>query len=73
MCRALPLPGAKVTAEFSDLFEFKQVAKSKSDAELQAKFKKAKAQLERYAEKGWRGVAVCFRGNKDFLIEVKQF
>lgn len=67
------LPGAKVMAEFQDLFEFKQVAKKAKEAEFEAKFKEAKEQIKHYTPKGWRGVAVCFRGDKDYKIDVQHF
>ncbi len=67
------LPNAKVMAEFQDLFEIKQVPKSATDTELNAKLKEAETQMQRYAEKGWRGIIVCFRGNKDYRIEVQLF
>ncbi len=57
----------------TDLFELKQVPKSATDEALQKKFEEAKTQLQKYKTgryKNWRGIAVCFRGNKDFLMEI---
>ncbi len=57
----------------TDLFELKQVPKSATNEALQKKFEEAKTQLQKYKTgkyKNWRGIAVCFRGNKDFLMEI---
>ena len=65
--------GAKVYAHFNDLFELKQVPKSASDTEFETKFREAKSDIKKYRTgpfADWRGVAVCFRGNKDYKIEV---
>lgn len=67
MCRSLPK--VNVHTPIKDIFEIKQVAKSTSDSEFIKKFIEAKNQLSKYLEKEWRGVAVCFRGNKDYLVE----
>ena len=64
------LPDAKVMAKFQDLFEIKQVPKSATNAEFEAMFNNAKTQLNKYLLKDWRGIAVCFRGNKDYKIEI---
>ncbi|MBI4646554.1 MAG: AAA family ATPase [Bacteroidia bacterium] len=67
------LPGAKVQAEIKDIFEIKQVPKSATNAQLEAKFSECKQQLAQYKTgkyKDWCGVAVCFRGNKDYKVEV---
>ena len=66
-------PGAKVMCELHDLFEIKCVAKNASDAKLLAKLKEAKSQMQDYLTgdyANWRGIAVCFRGNKDFKYQV---
>ncbi|MBU0765427.1 MAG: AAA family ATPase, partial [Bacteroidetes bacterium] len=67
------LPGSKVQTVINDLFEIKRVPKSASNAELETKFNECKQQLSQYKTgkyKDWRGVAVCFRGNKDFRVEL---
>ncbi|MBI4646193.1 MAG: hypothetical protein HY738_06235 [Bacteroidia bacterium] len=56
-----------------DLFEIKRVPKSATDKELNAMFDQGKQQLQSYLKgeyKTWRGVVVCFRGNKDYRIEI---
>ncbi|MBI4648894.1 MAG: AAA family ATPase [Bacteroidia bacterium] len=67
------LSGARVQAEIKDIFEIKQVPKSATNAQLEAKFNECKLQLAQYKTgkyKDWRGVAVCFRGNKDYRVEM---
>ncbi|MBI4649328.1 MAG: PD-(D/E)XK nuclease domain-containing protein [Bacteroidia bacterium] len=66
------LPGAKVQTKIRDIFELKCVPKSASNAEFETIFKECKRQLAQYKTgqyNDWRGVAVCFRGNKDYKIE----
>ena len=67
------LPGARVAAQLQDLFELKRVAKHAKEAEFAAQFHSAKDEMKLYKTGDfaqWRGVAVCFRGNKDFRMEV---
>jgi len=66
-------PNTKAPVQIHDLFELKQVAKGKSDTEFKAQFEKAKAQVLNYKTgdyANYRAIAVCFRGNTDYLIEV---
>jgi len=65
------LPKAKVMAHFQDLFEFKQVPKSAKDGVFESKFNETVEHVKRYTPAGWRGIAVCFRGNLDYKIEIK--
>jgi hypothetical protein len=65
------LPGELV--KLQDLIEIKRVPKSATDAELKAKFDEAVSQVLAYRTgdyKDFRAVAVCFRGNKDYLLKV---
>ncbi len=67
------LHNAEVQHELHDIFEIKQVAKGKSDAVLEQKFKEVKKQAKKHLVgdyKKWRTIAVCFRGNKDYKIEI---
>jgi hypothetical protein len=59
--------------ELRDLIEIKRVPKSAGDAELEAKFKEANDQVLGYRTgdySGFRAVALCFRGNKDYRLKV---
>ncbi len=59
--------------QLHDLFELKRVPKDAKENEFEAKFEKAKAQVLKYKTGDYahfRAVAVCFRGNLDFKIEV---
>jgi hypothetical protein len=59
--------------ELKDLIEIKRVPKSAGDAELEAKFKQANDQVFAYRTgdySGFRAVALCFRGNKDYKLKV---
>jgi hypothetical protein len=59
--------------ELKDLIEIKRVPKSATDAELKAKFKEAEDQVFRYRAgdySGFRAVALCFRGNKDYKLKI---
>ena len=67
------LPGADVRCELHDIFELKQVPKSASDTVFNTKFKEATTQIKKYLTgdyKNWRGIIVCFRGNKDYKIKI---
>ena len=67
------LPQARVRYELQDIFELKQVPKKATEAEFNQKFNEAKTQLQKYLTadyKKWRGIAVCFRGNKDYKIQL---
>jgi hypothetical protein len=67
-------PNQKLTPmQLHDIFEIKRVPKHASDEEFETKFCEVKAQAIRcksgeYAN--FRCVAVCFRGNWDFKMEV---
>ncbi len=66
-------PGAKVRCNISDLFELKRVKKDASDSELKTKLKEGVSQMQKYLQDEyvhWRGVVVCFRGNKDYVTEI---
>lgn len=67
------LDGARVRCVLKDLFELKQVPKSASDAQFEAKLNEARNDMKKYltgAFANWRGVVVCFRGNKDYKVEI---
>jgi hypothetical protein len=67
------LPNAQVNARFQNLFEVKWVPKSASASKFEAKFRSAQKDIAGYQTGDythWRGIAVCFRGNLDFKIEV---
>jgi len=66
-------PNTKVAIPISDIFEIKQVGKTATDAELNTKFEEAKAQVLKYKTadyQNFRLIAICFRGNLDFKMEV---
>ena len=66
-------PGANVRHELQDIFEIKQVPKGTSDVVFEHKFQEGILQLQKYRTgeyKDWRGIAVCFRGNKDYKIMI---
>ena len=66
-------PDAKVPCHLNDLFELKRVPKTASDAEFEQKHKEGIVQMKKYLcgqYADWRGIAVCFRGNKDFKIKI---
>jgi hypothetical protein len=70
---AKSFPGARVQHHLNDLFELKQVPKNATDAELNAKYKEAVSDMEKYRTgeyTQWRGIAVCFRGNRDYKIKI---
>jgi len=57
----------------NDLFEIKQVSKNAKEDVFVAKFEEAKKQVLKYRigeYSHFRAVAICFRGNKDYKIEV---
>jgi len=63
---------ARVPLVINDLIEVKRVAKSASDAAFKNKFEEGVKQMKKYKTKEFkhfRGIVVCFRGNKDFLVE----
>jgi len=69
------LTDAIVSKEIHDLFELKCVPKSANEKVFTSKFDEAKNDIENYCTgdyKDWRGIAVCFRGNLDYKISVKQ-
>ena len=66
-------PHSRAPQQIHDLFEIKRVAKGDSDALLNAKFTEAIDDIKHYRTgeyATWRGIAVCFRGNTDYKIEV---
>jgi hypothetical protein len=66
-------PGAHVRYNLNDLFELKRVSKKATDQELQAEFDKGMVQMKTYLTgnfSAFRGVVVCFRGNKDFMMNL---
>lgn len=61
-----------VAVPLAELIEIKRVPKSATDAELSAQFEKAKEQALKYKTgefKEFRTSAICFRGNRDYLME----
>jgi hypothetical protein len=65
-------PGAAVRAPLRELIEIKRVKKSASDQKLESKLAEGVTQVAGYRSgdySDWRGVAVCFRGNKDYRLE----
>lgn len=70
MVKSLKHPGAPVP--LVELIEIKRVPKSATDAEFKAQFEKAKEQAAKYPAgdyKAFRTTAICFRGNRDYLLE----
>ena len=67
-------PGAdRAPTPLADVFEIKRVHKEASDAELRQGFEDCAEQARRHRSgpfAAFRAVAVCFRGNKDFLFGV---
>ena len=66
-------PGAKVRCNISDLFELKRVKKDASDSELKTKLNEGVSQMQKYLQDEyvhWRGVVICFHGNKDYVTEI---
>jgi len=66
-------PKAKVRHQLQYIFELKQVPKSASDKIFEQKFEETKTQVQKHLTgeyKAWRGIAVCFRGNKDYKIGI---
>ncbi|MBU0765576.1 MAG: AAA family ATPase [Bacteroidetes bacterium] len=66
-------PKSTTSLQVTDLFEIKRVPKSATDKNFSAKFEEGKQQMQLYRQgryKNWRGIVVCFRGNKDYRIEV---
>lgn len=66
-------PHSRAPQKMNDLFELKQVAKGDSDAKLNAKLQEAINDIKQYRTgeyANWRGIAVCFRGNSDYIIKV---
>jgi len=59
--------------QIHDLFEIKRVPKHANDQEFETKFEETKTQLLGYKTGNyayWRCVAICFRGNLDYKIEI---
>jgi hypothetical protein len=68
-------PGADVRCRLSDFIEIKRVAKGASDKEFAEKVRQGKEQMNKYLTgdyQGWRGIVVCFRGNKDYKINIQE-
>ena len=66
-------PDAEVRHPINDIFEIKRVKKSATEKEFESKFTEGKTQIRKYLTgkyKDWRGVVVCFRGNKDYKIKI---
>jgi len=66
-------PHAAPPRAIADLFEIKQVPKGAGDPALLARLREAVEQIRAYKTgpyAQWRGVAVCFRGNRDFRFEI---
>ena len=66
-------PAAGVRCRLLDLIEIKRVPKGASDREFDGKVHQGKEQMKKYLTgdyKGWRGIVVCFRGNKDYKINI---
>jgi len=66
-------PHSQAPQKMNDLFEIKRVSKDTKDVAFRRKFKEAKEQIQKYRTgeyATWRGIAVCFRGNTDYKIEV---
>ena len=66
-------PGARVRHKLNDIFEIKQVPKSAKETEFNTQFEAVKKQAKKHLTadyKNWRAVAICFRGNKDYKIEI---
>jgi len=66
-------PNLMAPIQIHDLFEIKQVPKSATDTELETQLEKAKQQLINYKTGDYadfRGIAICFRGNLDYKIEI---
>ena len=67
------LSNAKTQAEFKYLVELKRVPKYADDKELEIKFAEAKKQVLAYRTgeyADYTAVAICFRGNKDYKMEI---
>jgi len=59
--------------QLHDLFELKRVPKGAKDEEFEAEFEACKTQVLKYRTGDYahfRAIAICFRGNADFLIDV---
>ncbi|MCP4130614.1 MAG: AAA family ATPase [bacterium] len=72
---ARTLPAADVDAPFEFLMEIKRVPKSASQTVFDSKFNEAKSQVKKYQTgeyKYFTAVAVCFRGNKDYKIDIEE-
>lgn len=67
------LPKARVRAEFEVFAEIKQVPKNATNNALQTKFEEAVEQVMKYKTgeyANFKGLAICFRGNKDYLMKI---
>jgi len=66
-------PNTMAPIQIHDLFEIKRVPKHADEHEFEAKFEEAKTQLLNYKigeYSEWRAIAICFRGNLDYKIEI---
>jgi hypothetical protein len=66
-------PKARVPCVVNDVIEIKRVKSSASEAEFTAKFNEAVSQAQERCHgdlAGCRPVAICFRGNKDYKINI---
>ncbi len=64
---------AEARHELHDIFEIKQVPKSAKETVFEQKFNEVRMQAKKHLigdYKNWRAIAVCFRGNKDYKIEI---
>jgi hypothetical protein len=64
-------PGAGVRWQLSDLIEIKRIPMGASDKEFDRKAQQGEEQMKKYLTgdyEGWRGIVVCFRGNKDYKM-----
>ncbi len=67
------LHNAVVQHELHDVFEIKQVPKKATESEFELQFEKVKTQAQKHLTgdyENWRAIAVCFRGNKDYKMQV---
>ena len=67
------LRGAKVQHELHDIFEIKQVPKGAKETDFKKQFEAVKKQAQKHLVgdyKNWRAIAICFRGNKDYKVEI---
>lgn len=66
-------PEARVRCHLKDLFEIKRVPVSATDSVFESKFIEAQEDMKEYRQgkyADWRGIAICFRGNKDYKVMI---